>query len=183
MLRTIPLLILCVALEWIAAPATAHAQAQIGNCKLSKTQNMSGSRVAEGHYVMEGAPDQPVQVDCDDMQFFADHMELFQKEGRVTANGNVVYIQGGNKINAERMVYYTQTRTGTFYIANGTAVLRQAADPNIFGTQEPDAFFWGEELQKTGPKVYRIVRGGFTTCVDASQNEKFWPMSRTWPAS
>jgi LPS-assembly protein len=165
MLRIISFLIVCTALEWIAAPATARAQAQIGNCKLSKTQNMSGSRVAEDHYVMEGTADQPVQIDCDDMQFFADHMELFQKEGRLTAQGNVVYIQGGNRIYAERMVYYTKTRTGTFYVANGTAVLRQAAEPSIFGTQEPDAFFWGEELQKTGPKVYRIIRGGFTTCV------------------
>src|SRR5690349_6848273 len=98
MLRIISFFILCAALEWIAAPATARAQAQIGNCKLSKTQNMSGSRVAEDHYVMDGTADQPVQIDCDDMQFFADHMELFQKEGRLTAQGNVVYIQGGNKI-------------------------------------------------------------------------------------
>ena len=114
---------------------------------------------------MEGNADQPVQIDCDDLQFFADHMEIFQKEGRVTAEGNVLYISGGNRIYAERMVYFTKTRTGTFYVAHGTAVLRQNADPSIFGTQEPDAFFWGEELQKIGPKVYRIVRGGFTTCV------------------
>ena len=66
---------------------------------------------------MEGTADQPVQIDCDDLQFFADHMELFQKEGRVTARGNVVYISGGNRIYAERMVYYTKTRTGTFYVA------------------------------------------------------------------
>jgi LPS-assembly protein len=165
MLRLISLLIVCTALEWIAAPASARAQAQIGNCKLSKTQNMSGTRLADEHFVMEGTADQPVQIDCDDLQFFADHMELFQKEGRLTAEGNVVYISGGNRIYAQRMVYYTKTRTGTFYIANGTAVLRQAAQPNIFGSQEPDAFFWGEELQKIGPKVYKILRGGFTTCV------------------
>ena len=165
MLRIISLLIVCTALEWIAAPAIARGQTQIAGCKLSKTQNMSGTRLADEHFVMEGTADQPVQVDCDDLQFFADHMELFQKEGRVTAEGNVVYISGGNRIYAQRMVYYTKTRTGTFYIANGTAVLRQAAQPNIFGSQEPDAFFWGEELQKIGPKVYRILRGGFTTCV------------------
>ena len=95
---------------------------------------MSGIRLAEDHYIMEGTADQPVQIDCDDMQFFADHMELFEKEGRVIANGNVTYISGGNRINAERMVYYTKTRTGTFYIATGTAVLRESAQPGIFGT-------------------------------------------------
>ena len=165
MLRIISLFIVCIALEWIAVPATARAQAQIAGCKLSKNQNMSLTRLADDHVVMEGTADQPVQIDCDDLQFFADHMELFQKEGRVTAEGNVVYISGGNRIYAQRMIYFTKTRTGTFYVANGTAILRQSAQPSIFGTQEPDAFFWGEELQKTGPKVYRIIRGGFTTCV------------------
>jgi LPS-assembly protein len=163
MRRILPILMVCTA--WLTMPSVAHAQTQIAGCKVSKTQNMSGTRLADEHFVMNGNADQPVQIDCDDMQFFADHMELFQKEGRLTAEGNVVYISGGNKINAERMVYYTKTRTGTFYVANGTAVLRQAAEPSIFGTQEPDAFFWGEELQKIGPKVYRIVHGGFTTCV------------------
>ncbi len=114
---------------------------------------------------MEGTADQPVQIDCDDLQFFADHMELFQKEGRVIAIGNVTYISGGNQIEAERMLYYTKTRTGTFYNATGTAVLRESAQPGIFGSQEPDAYFWGEELQKIGPKTYRIIKGGFTTCV------------------
>src|SRR3954468_708450 len=163
--KSLLVLIACTVFQWLVVPSTAWAQTQIAGCKLSKTQNMRGTRVADEHYVMEGTADQPVQIDCDGLQFFADHMELFQKEGRVTAEGNVLYISGGNRIYAERMVYYTKTRTGTFYVAHGTAVLRQTADPGIFGTQEPDAFFWGEELQKIGPKVYRIVRGGFTTCV------------------
>jgi LPS-assembly protein len=167
MLRLSFLLIVCVACEWFGAAATARAQApgQIAGCKLSTTQNMTGTRLPDDHYVLEGTADQPVQIDCDDVQFFADHMELYQKEGRLTANGNVEYISGGNRIHAERMEYNTKTRTGTFYNATGTATLREAVQPNIFGAQEPDAFFWGEELQKIGPKKYRIVHGGFTTCV------------------
>ena len=165
MLRLILLLLVALAFEWFGAPAVARAQSQIAGCKLSKALNMSGTQLTEEHYVMEGTSDQPVQIDCDDLQFFADHMELFQKEGRVIANGNVTYISGGNKISAERMVYFTKTRTGTFYNATGTAVLRESPQPGIFGTQEPDAYFWGEELQKIGPKAYRIIKGGFTTCV------------------
>ncbi len=172
--RIILILIVTVALEWFGAPAVARAQAQIGGCKLSKTQNMSGFKVEEDHYILEGTSDQPVQIDCDDMQFFADHMELFQKEGRVIATGNVTYVQGGNRISAERMVYYTKTRTGTFYVATGTAVLRPSPQPGIFGTQEPDAYFWGEELQKIGPKTYRIIKGGFTTCVQPAPR---WDMA------
>lgn len=165
MLRLSFILIVCVACEWFAAAATARAQGQIAGCKLSTTQNMTGTRLPDDHYVLEGTGDQPVQIDCDDVQFFADHMELYQKEGRLTANGNVEYISGGNRIHAERMEYNTKTRTGTFYNATGTATLREAVQPNIFGAQEPDAFFWGDELQKIGPKKYRIIHGGFTTCV------------------
>ena len=59
MLRTISILIVCLSIEWLAAPAAARAQTQIGNCKLSKTQNMSGTRLADEHFVMEGTADQP----------------------------------------------------------------------------------------------------------------------------
>ena len=153
MLRLFFILIVCVACEWFGAAATARAQAPatVAGCKLSTTQNMTGTRLPDDHYVLEGTGDQPVQIDCDDVQFFADHMELFQKEGRLTANGNVEYISGGNRIHAERMEFNTKTRTGTFYNATGTATLREAVQPNIFGAQEPDAFFWGDELQKIGP--------------------------------
>jgi LPS-assembly protein len=174
MLRLSTILIVCAAFEWFGVPAIARAQGQIGGCKLSKTQNMTGTRLPDDHYVLEGTEDYPVQIDCDDVQFFADHMELFQKEGRVTAHGNVVYISGANRIYAERMEFNTKTRTGTFYNATGTATLRESVQPNIFGAQEPDAYFWGDELQKIGPKKYRIIHGGFTTCVQPTPR---WDMT------
>ena len=31
--------------------------------------------------------------------------------------------------------------------------------------QEPDVYFYGETIEKVGPKKYRITNGGFTTCV------------------
>jgi LPS-assembly protein len=165
MLRLSSIVIVCLALDWFGAPATARAQAsQLAGCKFSQTRNMTGT-VTGDHYILDGTEDVPIQIDCDDVQFFADHMEMFQKEGRVLAEGNVVYISGANRVYAERMVFNTKTRTGTFYNATGTATLRESVEPNIFGAQEPDAFFWGDELQKIGPKKYRIVRGGFTTCV------------------
>ena len=104
-MRTLSFPIVCALFSWLLTSGVASAQTQIAGCKVSKTQNMSGTRLADEHYVMNGNADQPVQIDCDDLQFFADHMELFQKEGRVTAEGNVVYISGCNKINAERLVY------------------------------------------------------------------------------
>ena len=130
-MRTLSFLIASACFSCLLLPGVANAQTQIAGCKLSKTQNMSGTSIAQEHYVMDGTDDQPVQIDCDDLQFFARHMELFQKEGRLTAEGNVVYISGGNRIDAERMVYNTKTRTGTFYVANGTAVLTQKPEPGV----------------------------------------------------
>jgi len=65
MRRTLFTLALCTVFAWLAAPAPATAQTQIAGCKLSKTQNMSGTSFADEHYVMNGNADQPVQIDCD----------------------------------------------------------------------------------------------------------------------
>ena len=67
--------------------------------------------------------------------------------------------------------FNTRTKTGTFYNASGSATLAQAAaqpgaeDRSMFGTQEPDVYFYGETLQKLGEQKYKITRGGFTTCL------------------
>jgi LPS-assembly protein len=168
MLRFCILLCICIACEWAGAPAAAQAQGNMAGCHLYQQQNMTSRRVSEeneNHFYLEGTIDAPVQIDCDDMQLFADHMEGFQNEGRIIATGNVLYVSGGNRINAERMEFNTKTKLGTFYNANGTAVLRDKPDPGLFGTQEPDLMFRADEIHKIGPKKYHLVRGNFTTCV------------------
>ncbi len=164
MFRVSSILVIIVAVEWLGVPAPVRAQGSLAGCTAYKQQNMTGVRVAGDHYVLDGTADAPVQIDCDDMQLSADHMEYFQNEGRVTARGSVVYISGGNRITAERMEFNTKTRTGVFYVASGTATLQQKASPGL-GAQEPDLMFRGDEIHKIGPKKYRIVGGNFTTCV------------------
>lgn len=165
MLRFNFLLILCIALDWLGLAAAARAQNNMAGCRAYQQQTMTLDKVAEDHYVLKGTADAPVQIDCDDMQLFADQLESFRDEGRIVARGNIVYVSGGNRISAERMEFNTKTRTGTFYVAFGTATLRDKPNPGPFGGQEPDAYFWGDELRKVGPKKFTIVRGGFTTCV------------------
>jgi LPS-assembly protein len=107
-----------------------------------------------------------VRVDCNEIQFFADEAEVFSDLDRVRASGNVVFVSSSNRISADRMEFNTKTKTGTFYNASGIASLEgRGVDRSFFGTQEPDAFFWGETIEKLGPKTYRISKGGFTTCV------------------
>ena len=107
-----------------------------------------------------------VRIDCNDIQLFADQVELFSDVDRLLAIGNVVFVSGTNRISAERLEFNTRTKTGTFFTASGIASLEnRGIERSLFGTQEPDAYFWGETVEKLGPRTYKITHGGFTTCV------------------
>ncbi len=172
MARFCVLLLCLVTVEWLAAPAVAGAQDDLTGCKLydasARTSRIVSEKIDgkdEQHAILNGTAETPVQINCDTMQFFADHLENFRYSGRVTAEGNVLFVSEGTRISADRMEFSTITKTGTFYAAHGTTTLREKADPGLFGGQEPDVYFYGDELRKVGPKKYIIVRGGFTTCV------------------
>ena len=164
MLRVIIVLAYLVSVQGLSA-GSAYGQTQdLSNCKVSRAESLRSER-AEDVSRLYGSPEFAVQIDCDDMQFFADYIELEPAKDRIGARGHVVFVSGGNRVSADRMEFNTKTKTGTFYNAFGTADLGDQVDRSLFGAQEPDAFFWGEELHKLGPKKYRIERGGFTTCV------------------
>jgi LPS-assembly protein len=147
-----------------AAAPTARAQAIAPtNCTVkweATSQEFIG--VNDNHYRLV----KNVRVDCNSIQLFADEAEVFPDADRMRASGNVVFVSGDNRISAERMEFNTKTQTGMFFVASGIANLEgRGIDRSLFGTQEPDAYFWGETIEKLGPKTYRITRGGFTTCV------------------
>jgi LPS-assembly protein len=167
MVRFYLLLAVCVVID-ASFPAIASAQSDLSSCKVYSGDAGSHIERLEDNSRFYGTQDQPARILCDDMQFFADFAEIFKKQDLVTARGHVVFVSGGNRIWADRMEYNTRTRTGTFYNARGSAVLGDrgpTTDRSLFGTQEPEAAFWGEKLEKIGPKKYKITRGGFTTCV------------------
>ncbi|MBA3638553.1 MAG: hypothetical protein M3541_17640 [Acidobacteriota bacterium] len=146
-------------------PEAAHAQINITGCKSDALQSQVSIQHDANHWTLTGTAARPIQIDCDDMQLFANSVEVFQTEGRLVATGDVAFISGESRISAERLDYDTKAKTGIFYNFSGTTVIREKAEPGPYGTQEPNAFFWGEELHRQGPKKYRIVRGGFTACV------------------
>jgi LPS-assembly protein len=174
MLRSILFLALIFTLVLIgAAPsASAQADADISNCKNSHVENLSGIRfpvkndqgIDEMRMILTGAPDRPVRIDCDDMHLSGDQMEVFNGH-QVVATGNVLFENATNRIAADRLEFDTTTRTGTFFNAAGTVSMANRVDRSLFGTQEPDAMFRGEEIHKLGPDTYKIVHGAFTTCV------------------
>jgi LPS-assembly protein len=155
---------LCLVSLVLAAALPARAQ-EIAGCKTQSTTQWTIERLNKDHLKLTGM----VEVICDNERFFADEIELFTAEDRLVARGNVVFTSGTTSVAAERLEFDTRTRTGIFYNATGTAALQDdgspAVDRSMFGTQEPAVYFYGETLEKVGPKKYRVTRGGFTTCV------------------
>ncbi len=159
MVRTV--LLSCLAL---LAATTAHAQNAPGGC--TKAWAVQSGEVQNVDTANHTILVRNVQIDCNDIQLFADQVELISDADRLRATGNVVFVSTGNRISADRLDFNTRTKTGTFYVASGIANLEaRGVDRSFFGTQEPDAYFWGETIEKLGPRTYKITHGGFTTCV------------------
>jgi LPS-assembly protein len=136
--------------------------------------------INQKHYIRQG------NVEIHDPQsktdIYADLVEFFEDENRAVATGNVVLAQGVNRIAAERAEFNTKTMLGTFYNASGIATVqppKQTPRPGGFAPppmtgQDTIVYFFGETVEKIGPKKYKITKGGFTTCVQPTPR---WDMS------
>ena len=100
-------------------------------------------------------------------QIFADELLWNTTTGEFEAAGNVLVVSPTARLAAERVVFNTKSRLGTFYTASGSASLgeRGVEDRAMFGMLEPDIYFMGEAIEKIGDTRYRITNGRFTTCV------------------
>jgi folylpolyglutamate synthase/dihydrofolate synthase len=112
---------LVVGLVW-AVGAPALAQSPIPGLNTSKQFTIE--RLGENHWKLTGE----VELEKDDMRFFADEVEYFADSEIVLARGNVVYASRDNRIAADRMEFNTKTRTGVFYEASGTASLGERVE-------------------------------------------------------
>src|SRR5260370_41874789 len=113
----------------------AHAQAmQPGGCSYKWEANSQDSIIVNKTHtrLIKNA-----QVDCNDVQLFADEVEGFSDIDRVRASGNVVFVSASNRIAAERMEFNTKTKTGTLFAASCVAHLEnRGGDRTRSGTQE-----------------------------------------------
>ena len=188
-MRTIlPTIVLGVIIGLITG--VAHAQQAVVANPAAQTETQSSrtlDRIGPDHYIRRG----DVQIDLGDTQIYADEVEFFTDQNRATATGNVVVAQANSRIAADRADFDLKTKLGTFYNAWGMAPVgpqksRPTSAPGppaalaggLFGsvtaapgiasqalTAETDVYFFGETIEKTGPKKYKITNGGFTTCV------------------
>ncbi len=153
-LRALTLLLVLAAL-----PLTASAQ-QVPGFKLSRQLKIEidGSKfrfIGEVEMTDDGGT----------QKFFADQVDYDTQTRLMVATGNVVYTSPQTRIAAEKLEFDLDTKVGTFHSATGSTYLGDKVDRSFFGTQEPDALFYGELIEKIGPKRYKITRGGFTSCV------------------
>src|SRR5262249_10282546 len=65
---------------------------------------------------------------------------------------------------AESIDFNTESMTGTFHKAWAVMTLPKA-DRMQFGNQDPDVYFYGDTIEKVGPRRYKINSGWFTACV------------------
>ena len=106
-----------------------------------------------------------VELEGDGWEFYADEVDFFPNESQMVATGNVVYVSEDTRLAAERAEVNIEDLTGVFYNAAGSVNMGNEVERSMFGTQEPDMYFYGETIEKIGPRSYRLAKGGFTSCI------------------
>lgn len=91
-----------------------------------------------------------VELKYRDVTFRAERVVFHRQTMTLEAEGDVVFDQGPRRIGAARVDFDLATRTGTFWNASASV--------------EPDYYFSGDVVAKTGEDEYEIRDGIFTTC-------------------
>ena len=149
----------CACVAALLSASAAQAQVSALGTFLSDTTELS-----DNHVKLRGQ----VEITRDDVKLFAQSADYSVDTKQLQASGNVVFTQTNQRISADRIEFNLDTQTGTFYNASGIMGLGVERELNVFGVQEPEVYFYGETIEKIGPKRYRVTRGGFTTCVQPS---------------
>lgn len=149
----------------LVAASNALAQVNVAGYNVSA---YSQEKLGEKHWKLSGA----VELERGDTRVYADAIEYFEDQERAIATGNVVVVQGENRIAADKADFNTKTQLGTFYQASGIATVRAPRQNQVRGgisvpqmNQENDVYYFGEVVEKLGAKKYKISNGGFSTCV------------------
>jgi lipopolysaccharide assembly outer membrane protein LptD (OstA) len=169
-MRIIPSGTFVVALVVLASTATAQpAQPAVGP---PTTHALRTVQIAANELALVGS----AEVIRGDTSLYADEIDFFRDENRAVATGNVLLTQGANRIAADSADFDIKANVGIFYHAYGIATIQPpkrpaaAAAPGTFVAptltgQENDVYFFGDVIEKIGPKKYKITNGGFTTCL------------------
>jgi LPS-assembly protein len=167
--------LLCTLMCW---PTVAAAQNNpFTSCRPDDTFRFQGNRpepIADRPGEFRVTLIGPVEIVCNDLSLFADEV-VYETDTRwIVATGNVTMQQPDLQVFAERAEIDGRTKLGTFFNANGTARIAQTSpDRSMFGTQEPDVMFYGEEIARVAPTTYTLKNAYFSTCVQPTPRWEF----------
>ncbi len=91
-----------------------------------------------------------VHLVMENRSLFADEVSLDLEDQVMVATGNIVLLEGLNRLEGDRMEYNYRTNLGV--VTQGKAFL------------EPGVSFSGVEIRREGERQYRVLDGQFTTC-------------------
>ncbi len=148
----------------------AEARAQVPGYS-SKQFRME--QIDENHWRLTGQVELE-NAEVKGQKFYAGTVDIHTDTNVLEASGNVLYETATARIAAERVLFNTRTGTGTFFDASGMAAIGDRADKSMFGGLEPDVYFYGALVEKTGEDRYKVTKGGFTTCVQPTPR---WEMT------
>jgi len=161
------------ALFGLASPAIAQDAHPLAGCKNPSFSFVGPTGVVPGTKAQFVSGE--VHLECSGTSIDAEYIEWDDKI--VRASGDVLVMQDGLRINADRMEMDRHTKLGTFFNAYGTARLSDApVERSLFGAMEPEVWFQGERIERIGPRSYRLTKGSFSTCVQANPR---WVMGTT----
>jgi LPS-assembly protein len=98
-----------------------------------------------------------VKVKYQDIDLSADRAEIDLGTKIVKATGHVIVDQGPRRMSGDTLEFDLETKTGT--LGNATAQV------------QPDYYFTGREISKTGDDTYEVLDGVFSSC---SQKTPDW---------
>ncbi len=133
----------------LVAPAEVRAQDEVTLQAETQQQLGDGLVKAEGY----------VSIRAGSVHLTADRVDYWPDEGRVVAEGNVVYQQDDQKIVAARLEVDLNTKTGRFL--------------NAFGMAGRDFYFYGDVIEKKSEDIYVIEGGWFTSCAQPTPRWQF----------
>ena len=169
MLRFSILLFICFVFAWIGAPASApRAEPRRLSLVPAAEHEFQESRATdnENHFYLDGTIDAPVQIDCDEMQLFADHIEALQSEGRLIATGNVVYSRAATASPPSGWSSTPGHAPGRSTTPPARPSFATAARPGACSARRSrTSIFWRDGCTSSARRSTSIMHGGFTTCV------------------
>jgi len=117
----------------------------------------------KGHYWARGFVDLrsgETRLQADSLDLYEDELPGGGVKRRIVAEGNVVFLQGDERLAGERVTLDAETGHGTFEKASGYV--------------QPGVFVEAESIERLDPKTYRIRGGRFTSC---AQPNPRWGLS------